>query len=156
MTVTNPPSAPPTSPRLDVSQVAPDAYKAVLGVEQHARRTVDPTLLHLIKLRASYLNGCVYCIDMHTRDAIAEGESTKRLFAVAAWHEAPFFTERERATLALTDAVTQLPAGGVPDEVWHEAAHHFDDVELANLLVAIGVINVWNRIAIPTRMQPPA
>ena len=160
MTVTNPPtiSTAPTSThqRLDVSHVAPDAYKAVLGVEQHVRRTVDPTLLHLVKLHASITNGCAYCVDMHSRDALASGETTQRLFGVTAWHEAPFFTEPERAALALTDSVTELPLGGVPDAVWDEAARHFNERDLANLLVAIGVINLWNRIAIPTRIEPAA
>jgi AhpD family alkylhydroperoxidase len=156
MTITNPPSTAPVQShrRLDLSEASPDAYKAVLGVEQHARRTVDHTLYHLVKLRASMTNGCAYCVDMHSRDALAAGETTARLFGLAAWHDAPFFTERERAVLALTDAVTELPTGGVPDEVWDEAARHFDDRDLANLLIAIGVINLWNRIAIPTRIEP--
>lgn len=155
MTITHPPThdhAPER--RLDIGAVAPDAYKAILGVEQHIRRTVDHSLLHLVKLRASILNGCAFCVDMHSREALADGDTTQRLFAVAAWHEAPFFTPPERAALALTDAVTELPRGGVPDDVWDNAARHFDEVDLANLLVAIGVINLWNRVAIPTRTPP--
>jgi AhpD family alkylhydroperoxidase len=160
MTITNPSTTDhaatdhSTRQRLDVSTAAPDAFRAVMGVEQQIRRNVDHSLLHLVKLRASFVNGCAFCIDMHSRDALAGGETTQRLFAVAAWHESPFFSARERAALALTDSVTELPSGGVPDDVWQEAARHFEEAELANLLVAIGVINLWNRIAIPSRRQP--
>jgi AhpD family alkylhydroperoxidase len=142
--------------RMDASKVAPDAYRAVLGMETYARTNVDPTLLELIKLRASVLNGCAYCVDMHSRDALAAGESSRRLFAVSAWREAPFFDERERAALALTDEVTRLGDHGVSDEVWDGAAKHFSERELADLLMAIATINVWNRIAVSTRAQPPA
>src|SRR3712207_4332399 len=136
MTVTTPHTHHAVDPRLDLSVVAPDAYKAALGVEQHVRRTVDHTLLHLVTLRASMMNGWAYCVGLHNRDAAADGESTQRLFAVAAWHESSFFSVRERAVLALTDSVTERPDGGVPDSVLNEAARHFDDAELANLIVA--------------------
>jgi alkylhydroperoxidase family enzyme len=101
------------------------------------------------------LNGCAYCVDMHSRDALAAGEDSRRLFAVAAWREAPFFDERERAALALTDAVTRLGEHGVPDDVWDEAVKQWSQEEVANLLVAIATINVWNRLAVATRTQPP-
>jgi AhpD family alkylhydroperoxidase len=140
--------------RMNIAEVAPDGYKAVLGMEKYARTHVEPTLYHLVKLRASIINGCAYCIDMHSRDAIVAGETTERLFGLAAWHDTEFFNEHERAALALTDSVTRLGPGGVPDDVWDAAAKEFEQKELADLLVAIATINVWNRIAIPTRIPP--
>jgi AhpD family alkylhydroperoxidase len=142
-------------PRLSLAQVSPGAYRAVYGMEQHCREHVDPTLYELIKLRASIVNGCSFCTDMHSREALANGESSRRLFAVAAWHDAPFFTERERAALALTDAVTRLGEHGVPDEIWEPAAKAFTEAELGDVLMAIATINVWNRLSIATRNEPP-
>jgi AhpD family alkylhydroperoxidase len=115
---------------------------------------LDPPLRELVNLRASILNGCAYCVDMHTKDARKAGESEQRLYAVAAWHEAPFFDDRERAALALTDAVTLITDGHVPREVWDQAAAHFEAAELAQLVWAITSINSWNRIAVSTRMLP--
>ena len=142
--------------RINLQEVAPEGFDLVLKLEGYVRRRVEKKLLHLVKLRASVINGCTYCVDMHSQDAIEEGESTRRLFAVAAWHEAPFFDERERAALALTDSVTRLGEGGVPDDVWDGAAKVFTQEEVADLLIAIATINVWNRIAIPSRTPPPA
>jgi AhpD family alkylhydroperoxidase len=139
---------------MNIAEVVPDAYKAVLGLERYARSNVEPQLYELIKLRASMVNGCAYCVDMHSRDAMAAGEPPARLFGLAAWHDTEFFTERERAALALTDSVTRLGEHGVPDDVWDNAAKEFSERELADVLVAIATINVWNRIAIPTRMPP--
>jgi AhpD family alkylhydroperoxidase len=142
--------------RLAMNDVAPEAFKAVMGMEMYARQHVDSALLHLIKLRASIINGCGYCVDMHSTEALAEGESSRRLFGVAAWREASaLFTEKELAAFELTDSVTRLGEHGVPDEVWDRAAAQFDKAELANLLIAIATINVWNRLAIPTRMDLP-
>ncbi|MFG3709268.1 carboxymuconolactone decarboxylase family protein [Micromonospora sp. NPDC047670] len=141
--------------RINAAEVAPQVYHAVLGLEKYVRANVDDTVLHLVKLRASMLNGCAFCVDMHSRDALAEGESSRRLFAVSTWREAPFFDERERTALALTDAVTRLGEHGVPDEVWDAAAKVWSEKELADLLVAIATINVWNRIAVTSRTQPP-
>ncbi|SCG38570.1 alkylhydroperoxidase AhpD family core domain-containing protein [Micromonospora echinaurantiaca] len=141
--------------RMDAAEVAPEAYHAVLGLEKYVRANVEHTVLELVKIRASMLNGCSFCVDMHTRDALDSGESTRRLFAVAAWREAPFFTERERTALALTDAVTRLGEHGVPDDVWDAAAKVWSERELADLVMAIATINVWNRIAVTTRKQPP-
>jgi len=143
-------------PRLVIKDVTPGAYAAVLGMEGYARKHNDPVLYELVKLRASMINGCSFCVDMHSRDALAAGEDSRRLFGVAAWREAPFYTEKERAALALTDAVTRLGDDGVPDDVWDAAAKHFDEAELANLLMAIATINVWNRLSVATRTQPPA
>jgi len=143
-------------PRMAINDVAPAAYQAVVGMEIYSRTHNDPVLYELIKLRASMINGCSFCVDMHSRDALAAGEDSRRLFGVAAWREAPFYTERERAALALTDAVTRLGDDGVSDDVWDEAAKHFDQDELANVLMAIATINVWNRLSVATRTQPPA
>ncbi|EEP71245.1 alkylhydroperoxidase [Micromonospora sp. ATCC 39149] len=140
--------------RIDLAAVAPDAYRAVFGLERYARDNVDHTVLELVKLRTSMLNGCAFCVDMHSRDALAAGESSRRLFAVAAWREAPFFDERERTALALTDALTRLGEHGVPDDVWDSAAKVWSDRELADLTVAIATINVWNRIVAATRRRP--
>ncbi|MGY0005872.1 carboxymuconolactone decarboxylase family protein [Micromonospora sp. I033] len=141
--------------RMNMAAVVPEAYQAVFGLEKYVQKNVDHTVLELVKLRASMLNGCSFCVDMHSRDALGAGESSRRLFAVAAWREAPFFDERERAALALTDAVTRLGEHGVPDDVWDEAAKVWSEKELADLLVAIATINVWNRISVSTRTQPP-
>jgi AhpD family alkylhydroperoxidase len=142
--------------RLTIADVSPEAFKAVMGMESYARRHNDPVLYELVKLRASILNGCGYCVDMHSTDALKAGESSRRLFGVAAWREAEsLFTDRERAAFALTDAVTRLGDHGVPDDVWDTAAAHFDKAELAGLLMAITTINVWNRLAIATKQALP-
>ncbi|MGC9669446.1 carboxymuconolactone decarboxylase family protein [Planosporangium sp. 12N6] len=140
---------------MSISEFPAGAYQAVIGLERYIRENVDHTVLELVKLRASILNGCAFCVDMHSRDALAAGEDSRRLFAVAAWREAPFFTERERAALALTDAVTRLGEHGVPDDVWNGALAHWSRDEVANLVVAIATINVWNRLAVTTRAQAP-
>ena len=114
----------------------------------------DPRLGELVRLRASILNGCAYCVDMHTRDARAGGETEQRLYAVATWTEAPFFDERERAALALTDAVTLVHDGHVPRGIYEAAAEQFDEAELAQLIWTIVAINAWNRVAVTTRMLP--
>src|SRR3546814_13127744 len=110
--------------RMDISQVAPDLYKALLGVETYLRGSVEPATYELVKLRASITNGCLFCVDMHTNDAMKAGETTQRLFGVAAWREAPWYTDAERAALALTDAAPTPRPDGVPDAVWPEAAAH--------------------------------
>jgi AhpD family alkylhydroperoxidase len=114
----------------------------------------DPALRELVRLRASQLNGCTYCIDLHAHDARAGGEDERRLWALSAWRETPFFSERERAALALTEAMTLLPERGVPDDVYAAAAEHFDEHELGQLMFAIVVINAWNRVGVGTRMAP--
>jgi AhpD family alkylhydroperoxidase len=138
--------------RLRVKNAAPGPYAALVAFDDAVE--LDASLRDLVSLRASILNGCAYCVDMHTKDARKRGESEQRLYAVAAWHEAPFFDERERAALALADAVTLIGDGHVPRTVWDEAAAQFAADELAQLLWAIVAINAWNRIAIATRMEP--
>lgn len=142
-------------PRMKIANVVPEAYEKVIALEQYASANVDPTLYELVKLRASMINGCGFCIDMHSHDAMKAGEKPQRLFELMAWREVGCYTDKERAALALVDQVTRLGEEGVTDEVWDNAAGEFSEEELANLLVAIATINVWNRVAIPTRMQPP-
>ncbi|MEV8512460.1 carboxymuconolactone decarboxylase family protein [Dactylosporangium sp. NPDC051484] len=145
-----------TAQRTSISQISPAAYQAVSGMEKYVRANVDGHLLHLIKLRASMLNGCAFCVDMHSTESLADGMDGRKLFAVSAWREAPFFDERERAALELTDVVTRLGERGVPDEVWDAAVEHYGEEGVVNLLMAIATINVWNRIAVSTRTQPPS
>jgi AhpD family alkylhydroperoxidase len=146
-------------PRIALKQVTP-TVSAAMGALHGAAVTaageagVEPELLELVRIRASQLNGCAFCIDMHTKDARAADETEQRIYALDAWRETPFFTERERAALALTEAVTFVADGHVPDEVYRAAAEVFKDDELAALLWAAVVINAYNRIAISTRMQP--
>ncbi len=125
------------------------------GLELHVRQSgLDHRLLELVKTRASQLNGCAYCLDMHTKDARAGGETEQRLYALSAWRETPFFDERERAALAWTEAVTLVSADQVPDEVYETVRPHFDDRQLADLTLAIVAINGWNRLAIAFRKEP--
>lgn len=141
--------------RIAFAELHPDFYKAMVGLEIAASKHVDPVLYELIKLRASQINNCAYCLDMHTKDALAAGESVQRIVQLSAWRESRhFYTEREAAALALTEAVTVVTDGFVPDEVFAEAAEHFDEAELAHVIGAITVINSWNRIAVSTRMVP--
>jgi AhpD family alkylhydroperoxidase len=139
-------------PRLELGKHARGAYRAMIALD--AAIEFDRPLGELVRVRASMLNGCAYCVDMHTTDARAAGETEQRLYSVATWTEAPWFTDRERAALALTDAVTLIADGHVPREVWEEAAAHFDDEELTQLLWTITAINAWNRVAVATRMLP--
>ena len=139
-------------PRMDITKHARGAYRAMVALDGAVE--LDSSLRDLVYLRASIVNGCAYCVDMHTLDAAKRGEDAQRLYAVATWHEAPFFTERERAALQLTDAITLLPEGHVPLAVFDAAREHFDDEELTQLIWAITVMNAWNRIAVSTRMLP--
>jgi AhpD family alkylhydroperoxidase len=123
-------------------------------VRVERRIELDPTIRALVKLRASFINGCAFCVDMHWADARAHGESEVRLAQVGAWHESPFFTRRERAALALTDAVTHVGETHVPDDVWGDAASNFEEDELAHLVFQIGAINLWNRVVVSARTVP--
>jgi AhpD family alkylhydroperoxidase len=133
----------------------PDAYRALTGVETYVQDHVDKQVLHLLKLRASITNGCAFCLDMHTREAVADGEDVRRLMALGAWRDAPFFGPGERAALALTDEVTRLGEHGVSDATWADAVEHWGEEGAVNLVVAIGMINLWNRIGVTARAQPP-
>ena len=142
-------------PRLEYAQIAPGARDAMLGLEQYVHAAgLNPALLELVKVRASQLNGCAYCLDMHTKDARASGEKEQRLYAVAAWHEAPFFTDRERAALAWTEAVTLIGGAHVPDAAFDAARKEFGAKELVDLTMAIVAINGWNRLAVAFRTVP--
>lgn len=144
-----------TSPdtRVTLSEEVPAIYKAMLRLDSAAAETpLERPLKELVRIRASQVNGCVYCIDMHTLDARSIGESEQRIYALSAWREAPFFTARERAALALTEAVTLVHDGHVPDEVYAQAAAEFDAAELSQLIWLIIVINAWNRMGISARL----
>ncbi|MFF7235967.1 carboxymuconolactone decarboxylase family protein [Streptomyces collinus] len=143
------------APRLAWAEHAPEVYKAMIRLDAAARRGLDPTLYELVKIRASQLNHCAFCLDMHTKDALAAGESVERIVQLSAWEESRhFYTEKELAALELTEAVTVLTDGFVPDEVYERAAGHFGEAELAQLIAAIAVINAWNRFGVTTRMVP--
>ena len=141
--------------RLDYTKASPEAYKAMVQMEGVVRRSgLDPMLLELIKIRASQLNGCAYCIDMHTKDARFKGETEQRIYALDAWRETPFFREKERAALAWTEAITNIQTGHAPEAVYQELSRNFSEEERVNLTLAITTINAWNRIAIGFRLVP--
>jgi AhpD family alkylhydroperoxidase len=149
------PYAPEHSPRLNWAEHAPEVYKAMVRLDAAARRGLDPKLLELVKIRASQLNHCAFCLDMHTKDALAAGESVERIIQLGAWEESRhFYTEKELAAIELTEAITVLTGGFVPDEVYDRAAARFEEAELTQLIAAITVINAWNRFGVSTRMVP--
>jgi AhpD family alkylhydroperoxidase len=140
---------------MDLDALVPKQYKAMLRLDGAvADSALPPALVDLVKLRASQVNGCVYCVDLHSADARKRGESHTRLDTLVAWRESPFFSAAERAAFALTEAVTLVHDGHVPDAVWAEAGRHFAEAELADLVMQIVVINAWNRICVTTRMPP--
>jgi len=142
-------------PRIQYAKIAPGAMTAMMAMETYVRHCgLEQSLIELVKLRASQINGCAYCVDMHTKDARAEGETEQRLYALTVWEETPFFTERERAALAWTEAVTLVGQGHVPDDVYQQARANFGETELVNLTLAIIAINGWNRLAISFRTTP--
>ena len=136
------------------AMILPDAMKALFALAKSAHKAGLPAhTIDLVHLRASQINGCSLCVGMHARDLRTAGESDERLFTVAAWRDAPYFTDAERAALALTEAVTRIAdrPDPVPDEIWEEATRHYDETQLSGLLIAIATINVWNRLNVPTR-----
>jgi AhpD family alkylhydroperoxidase len=136
-------------PRIDYTRVSPAAIRAQLDMEAYVRTCgLEMPLIELVKLRASQINGCAYCVDMHTKEARAAGESEQRLYAIPVWRETPFFSARERAALEWTEAVTRLGHDGVPDELFALARTQFTDDELVNLTMAVIAINAWNRLAV--------
>ncbi|WP_256104979.1 carboxymuconolactone decarboxylase family protein [Streptomyces sp. ODS05-4] len=146
---------PEHTPRISWAEQVPEVYKAMVRLDAAARRGVDPVLLELVKIRTSQLNHCAYCLDMHSKDALAAGESVDRIIQLSAWEESRhFYTAKEVAALELTEAITVLTDGFVPDEVFERAAKEFTEQELAQLIAAINVINAWNRFAVSTRMVP--
>jgi len=142
-------------PRIDVETVAPEAERAISALDAYvARSALEPALLELVRLRASQINGCAYCVDMHSKDARARGETEQRLYGLSVWRETPYSTNRERAALAWTEAVTLVHDGHVPDDVYSEARAEFGEEELIALTVAVIAINAWNRLAISVRTVP--
>jgi AhpD family alkylhydroperoxidase len=144
------------SARLPYYKVAPDGLKAVLGVENYIQHCgLEKPLIELVKMRASQINGCAYCLDMHSKDARKGGETEQRLYVLNAWEESPLYTERERAALAWTEAVTRVADTHAPKEVFDALRPHFSEKEIVDLTLLIGTINLWNRLAISFRAQHP-
>lgn len=140
--------------RIEYSKVAPDGIKGLLKIEKYvADSGLDRTLFELVKTRASQINGCAYCIDMHTKDARSQGETEQRLYGLSAWKEAPFYSESERAALAWTEAITLIAENEISDSLYQKVKEHFDDQTLVALTMAIVAINGWNRLAIAFRTE---
>ena len=144
-------------PRLDLYKASPDAIRAMLAFSAATEKlSIEKPLLELVKLRASQINGCAFCVDMHSADARKGGETERRLYALSAWHETPFFTPRERAALAWTEAVTLISTSRAPDDVHAALDAQFSQKEQMDLTLAISMINCWNRLAIAFRKMPDA
>lgn len=142
-------------PRIEYAQAAPEAFDAMLAFESYVSTCgIEPKLLELIKIRASQINGCAYCIDMHTKDARALGETEQRIYALSSWRETPFFTDKERAVLAWTESVTLVSTSQVPNEVYEPMRQHFNEKEIVNITIVVIAINGWNRLAISFRAVP--
>ena len=142
--------------RLDAMKISPAAYKAMAGLQAYVDQSgLERPLIELIKIRASQINGCAFCINMHTQDARKRGETEQRLYLLNAWREAPAYTDRERAALAWTEAVTLISETHAPDDVYNEVRAHFSEAETVNLTMLIATINAWNRLAISFRAVPP-
>ena len=143
--------------RLDFYKASPEAIKAMVALEVAVSKLgIDPALQELLRLRASQVNGCAYCVDLHSGDARKKGETERRLYAVSVWRETPFFTPRERAALGWTEAITRIADTHAPDEAYEALRAEFSEAECVNLTLAIGLINSWNRLAIGFRKMPAA
>ena len=142
--------------RINAVTASPSAYAALLALENFVKKStrLEASLIELVKMRASQINGCAFCIDMHSKDARSNGETEQRLYALSAWAEAPFFSAREQAALAWTESVTLVSVDHVPDVIYERARSQFNDQELVNLTVVIGTINAWNRLAVAFRFVP--
>ncbi len=144
-----------TQRQIHYARVAPDGYHKIRELEDYVKQSgLERSLLELVRLRASQINGCAYCIDMHTKDARAEGESEQRLYCLSAWRETPFYSDRERAALAWTEAVTEISLNQIPDEVYEQTRQQFSEKELVDLTLAVIAINSWNRLAISFHTPP--
>ncbi|MBN9499048.1 MAG: carboxymuconolactone decarboxylase family protein [Alphaproteobacteria bacterium] len=142
--------------RMNIARLAPDLYRAVMALEDSVRKSgIDSRLLHLVKLRASQINGCAFCVDMHSKESLADGLNPQMLHLVSVWRESPYFDARDRAALEWAESVTLTAQSGVPDAAYDAAREVFSDEEIAKLTVAIGTINIWNRIAVASRLQHP-
>lgn len=145
------------SARMNIAILAPDLYKAVRALDGMVMKAgIDSRLLHLIKLRASQINGCAYCVDLHVKEALADGIDAQTLHLVAVWRESPLFDERDRAALEWTESVTLVASTGIPDTTYNIVRSKFTEADIAVLTVAIGTINIWNRIAVSSRTQHPS
>ena len=141
--------------RLDYTKFGHEPLRSLYAIERYLHDSgIDSKLLHMIKLRASEINGCAYCIDMHWKDAIAAGESEQRLYGLNAWRESPYYTDRERAALEWAESLTMVSETHVPDEVYQRVRAHYSEKEMVDLTIAVGMINMWNRIAISFRAVP--
>lgn len=141
--------------RLNYAKVSPDALRAMMELEKNvAASTIERPLYELVKIRTSQINGCAYCLDMHTKDALKAGETEQRIYALSAWRETPFFTERERAALDWTEAVTVISQNGIPDSLYESVHKQFSEKEMVDLTMAVIAINGWNRLAISFRTVP--
>jgi AhpD family alkylhydroperoxidase len=141
--------------RFNFAKTAPGVYEAMEGLEKYLEQCgLEKRLMYLIQLRASQINGCAYCLDMHWKDLRASGEDEQRLYSLDAWRECPYYTDRERAALAWTEAVTLIAQGHAPDAVYQEARSHFSEKELSDLTLAVAAINAWNRLSIASRIVP--
>ncbi|MDQ0309937.1 AhpD family alkylhydroperoxidase [Kitasatospora herbaricolor] len=147
-------AVPAPEQRISLPELLPDFYRAMSALERSGKAGIEPQLAELVKIHASMINGCAFCIDMHAADAVKGGEQEHRIRSLPAWRETPWFTARERAALALTESVTLLTQGHVPDAVYQEAAGHFEQTELASLIAVIVTINAWNRIGVTSRLSP--
>jgi AhpD family alkylhydroperoxidase len=141
-------------PRVNIGAVSPAAYRAMVGLEKFIHESsIEPGLVHLLKMRASQINGCAYCLDMHSKDARSLGETEQRLYGLDAWREAPYYSDRERAALEWTESLTLITQGHVPDEVYESARKQFSEKELVDLSMIAVAINGWNRLAIAFRSE---
>lgn len=141
--------------RFNYAKAAPEIYTAMDALDQYLGKCgLDESLLHLVRLRASQINGCAYCIDMHWKDLRAINETEQRLYSLDAWRECPYYSDRERAALAWTEAVTLITNGHVPDAIYEEVRRHFSEKELSDLTLAVATINAWNRLSISARLVP--
>jgi AhpD family alkylhydroperoxidase len=139
--------------RINIQKLEPKAYQAMFGLEKYLSTSkLSKTILELIKIRASQINGCAYCIDMHTQEAVKNGETPRRIYAISAWWESPLFDDNEKVVLKMTEEVTLISEKGLTSETYNLAKEKFDDNEIAQIIMQIGVINAWNRIAVSTHM----
>ncbi|HEX2919260.1 MAG TPA: carboxymuconolactone decarboxylase family protein [Edaphobacter sp.] len=142
-------------PRFSYAKLSPGAYQAMIALERYlAQSSVEENLLHLVKFRVSQINGCAFCLDMHSKDLRALGETEQRLYSLDAWHECPYYTDRERAALAWAEALTLITQGHAPDAVYAQVSAHFNEQEISDLTFAVTTINAWNRLAISGRTVP--
>ncbi|MCZ4279636.1 carboxymuconolactone decarboxylase family protein [Kiloniella laminariae] len=140
--------------RIDIAKVQPAAYDAMFGLEKYLETSdLEPILIELVKIRASQINGCAYCIQMHTKAALGKGEAVERIFALSAWKESPMFSDQERAVLALTEEMTHISRQGVTDRVYAQVQEHFNEEQIGQIIMLVTTINAWNRIALAIQIQ---